>query len=143
VVNVVDLGRLQSPIDHAEGLSDADFDALFTRDKPVIFGFHGYPGLVHRLTHRRANRQLQVQGYQEEGTITTAFDMRVQNRLDRFHLIQCALECLPQLGARAEPVRQWTQERLLAHKRYIDQHGQDLPEIRDWRWPAASAGRAR
>jgi len=143
VVNVVDLGRLQSPIDHAEGLSDADFDALFTRDKPVIFGFHGYPGLVHRLTHRRANRQLQVQGYQEEGTITTAFDMRVQNRLDRFHLIQCALECLPQLGARAEPVRQWTQERLLAHKRYIDQHGQDLPEIRDWRWPAARAGRAR
>lgn len=142
VVNVVDLGRLQSPVDHAEGLSDTDFDALFTRDKPVIFGFHGYPGLVHRLTHRRANRQLQVHGYQEEGTITTAFDMRVQNRLDRFHLIQHALECLPQLGPRAEPLRQWTQARLLAHKRYIDQHGQDLPEIRDWRWPAASAGRA-
>lgn len=142
VVNVVDLGCLQSPCDYAKGLSDADFDALFTRDKPVIFGFHGYPGLVHRLTHRRANRQLQVHGYQEEGTITTAFDMRVQNRLDRFHLVQSALDCLPHLGPQAAPLRQWTEDRLLAHKRYIDQHGQDLPEIRNWRWSAATAGPA-
>jgi xylulose-5-phosphate/fructose-6-phosphate phosphoketolase len=134
VVNVVDLMKLQSASEHPHGLTEADFDSLFTRDKPVIFGFHGYPSLVHRLTYGRANRKLHVHGYQEEGTITTPFDMRVQNGLDRFHLVQDAVECVPQLGSKGVYLKQLTRDRLIAHKEYIDAHGQDMPEISNWKW---------
>ena len=137
VVNVVDLMKLQAPSQHPHGLPDADFDALFTRDRPVVFAFHGYPALVHQLIYRRHNRNVHVHGYQEEGTITTAFDMRVQNKLDRFHLVMKVLDSVPQLGRPADALRQHCVERLAAHTAYINQHGQDLPEIRDWTWAQA------
>ncbi len=134
VINVVDLMRLQPECEHPHGLSETDYDGLFTTDKPVIFGFHGYPGLVHRLTYRRTNRNLHVRGYKEEGTITTAFDMRVQNDLDRFHLVQDVIDHVPGLGTKGSHLKQKMQDKLIEHKHYIDKHGEDLPEIRDWAW---------
>ena len=136
VVNVVDLMRLQPAAEHPHGLSETDFDSLFTRNKPVIFGFHGYPGLVHQLTYHRTNRNISVHGYREEGTITTPFDIRVQNRLDRFHLVIDAIDRLPEIGGRGAHLRQAMLDRLVQHKQYIDRHGEDLPEIRDWTWGA-------
>jgi xylulose-5-phosphate/fructose-6-phosphate phosphoketolase len=142
VVNVVDLMKLQPPSAHPHGLSDADFDAMFTTDAPVIFAFHGYPALVHRLTYRRANhRNIHVRGYCEEGTITTPFDMTVLNQLDRFHLVLSALDRLPQSGEAGAQLRVKLEEKLREHKRYIVRHGEDMPEIRQWKWRAGVGAR--
>jgi xylulose-5-phosphate/fructose-6-phosphate phosphoketolase len=136
VVNVVDLMKLQPQSEHPHGLSDSDFDALFTKDKPVIFAFHAYPWLIHRLTYRRHNHDnFHVRGYKEEGTITTAFDMTVLNDLDRFHLVIDAVNRLPQTGSRGDYLRQKLQDKLVQHKQYIDRFGEDMPEIKNWTWP--------
>jgi xylulose-5-phosphate/fructose-6-phosphate phosphoketolase len=147
VVNVVDLMTLQPQSEHPHGLSDADFDALFTKDKPLIFAFHGYPWLIHRLTYRRTNhRNLHVRGYKEEGTTTTPFDMVVLNDLDRFHLVGDVIERVPSLGSRAGYAKQLLRDKLMDHKSYIHRHGEDMPEIRGFRWkplPGGSAARER
>ena len=135
VVNVVDLMTLQPSYFHPHGLSDAQFDALFTTDKPVIFAYHGYPWLIHRLTYRRANHgNLHVRGYKEEGTTTTPFDMTVLNELDRFHLVQAVIDFVPGLARTAAAVRQRTVDKLAEHARYIREHGEDMPEISAWHW---------
>ena len=138
VVNVVDLMRLQPCAEHPHGLSETDYDSLFTKDKPIIFGFHGYASLVHGLTYRRANRRLHVRGYKEEGTITTAFDMRVQNDIDRFHLVQDVVDNLEHLGSKGAYLKQKMRDKLIEHKHFIDAHGEDLPEIRNWKWTSAA-----
>jgi xylulose-5-phosphate/fructose-6-phosphate phosphoketolase len=136
MVNVVDLMKLQPHDEHPHGLSDADFDQLFTKDKPIVFAYHGYPWLIHRLTYRRTNHaNLHVRGYKEEGTITTPFDMAVLNDLDRFHLAGDAVDRLPQLGARAAYIKQALADQLTEHNIYIRRNGEDMPSIREWRWP--------
>jgi xylulose-5-phosphate/fructose-6-phosphate phosphoketolase len=135
VVNVVDLMKLQPQSEHPHGLADTDFDALFTRDRPVIFAFHGYPWLIHRLTYRRTNHDsLHVRGYKEEGTITTPFDMTVLNELDRFHLVIDVIDRVPKCGARGSFLRQQLQDKLVEHRQYINRYGQDMPEVREWKW---------
>jgi len=136
VINVVDLMRLQPKSEHPHGLTDMDYDMLFTTDKPIVFAFHGYPTLVHELTYRRHNRNLHVRGYKEEGTITTPFDMRVQNDIDRFHLVMDVVYRLPQLGNRGAFLIQKMKDKLVEHKQYIDKYGMDLPEIAEWKWTA-------
>jgi xylulose-5-phosphate/fructose-6-phosphate phosphoketolase len=126
---------LQPQSEHPHGLSDPDFDALFTKDKPIIFAFHGYPWLIHRLTYRRAGHtNLHVRGYKEEGTTTTPFDMVVLNELDRFTLVNDVIDRVPQLASRAAYAKQAIRDKLLEHKQYIVQHGDDLPEIAGWKW---------
>ena len=142
VVNVVDLMTLQPQSEHPHGLGDKDFDALFTKDKPIIFAFHGYPWLIHRLTYRRTNhRNLHVRGYKEEGTTTTPFDMVVLNDLDRFHLVGDVIDRVPSLGARAAYAKQFIRDKLIDHKTYIHKHGEDMPEVRNWSWRPGRASR--
>jgi xylulose-5-phosphate/fructose-6-phosphate phosphoketolase len=139
VVNVVDLMKLQPASEHPHGLKDKDFDVLFTTDKPIIFAYHGYPWLIHRLTYRRTNHSnLHVRGYKEEGTISTPFDMVVLNEMDRFHLAQDVIDRLPQLGSTAAYLKQELRDKLLDHRQYINENGEDLPEVRDWKWQASS-----
>jgi len=135
VVNVVDLMRLLPETEHPHGLSDRDFDSLFTVDRPVVFAYHGYPWLIHRLTYRRTNHtNLHVRGYKEEGTTTTPFDMVVRNDLDRFHLAIDVIDRVPRLTAIGAHAKQTFRDRLIDHRSYIEQHGDDPPEIRDWHW---------
>jgi len=136
VINVVNLMTLQPKEEHPHGLSDRDFDSLFTTDKPIIFAYHGYPWLIHRLTYRRTNhRNLHVRGYKEEGTTTTPFDMVVRNDLDRFHLLADVIDRVPKLSRVGAYVKQFVSEKLIEHREYITRHGIDMPEISDWKWP--------
>jgi xylulose-5-phosphate/fructose-6-phosphate phosphoketolase len=139
VVNVVDLMRLQSEGEHPHGLSDHEFDALFTPDRPVIFAYHGYPWLIHRLAYRRTNhRNLHVRGYKEEGTTTTPFDMVMLNDMDRFHLVMDVIDRVPGLATRAAHVRQHMVDERLRHRAYTREVGDDAPDVRDWTWAGAA-----
>ena len=133
-VNVVDLMRLESNMKHPHGLSDADYNALFTKDKPIIFAFHGYPSLIHQLVYNRDNDNIHVKGYNEEGTITTPFDMRVQNKIDRYNLVMDAIKYLPQLGNRGSRLIQWCKDKLIEHNQYIREYGEDMPDVKNWKW---------
>jgi xylulose-5-phosphate/fructose-6-phosphate phosphoketolase len=142
VINVVDLMALQPQSEHPHGLSDQDFDVLFTKDKPIVFAYHGYPSLIHNLTYRRTNHHnLHVRGYKEEGTITTPFDMAVLNDIDRFHLVKDVIDRVPGLGSSAAYLTQVIRDKLIDHKRYIRQYGEDMPEIRNWKWGAKETGK--
>lgn len=134
VVNVVDLMRLQPDFQHPHGLSNQDYNAIFTKDKPIIFAFHGYPSLIHQLIYKRENKDIHVHGYKEEGTITTPFDMRVQNEIDRYHIVIDALKYLPQLGNSSSRLIEWCKDKLIEHSEYIREYGQDLEEVRNWTW---------
>lgn len=134
VINVVDLMRLVSPSEHPHGLSDEEYDRLFTKDKPIIFNFHGYPSLIHQLTYKRHNRNMHVHGYKEEGTITTAFDIRVQNEIDRFHLVISAIKEMPKYEKSAQVLVDWCNDMLDKHKKYICEYGEDMPYIREWKF---------
>jgi xylulose-5-phosphate/fructose-6-phosphate phosphoketolase len=135
VVNVVDLMRLQPESEHPHGLSDAEFDILFTKDKPIIFAFHGYPWCIHRLTYRRnGHDNIHVRGYKEEGTTTTPFDMCVRNNIDRYQLALDAILRIPRLAGIAEAEHHRYSERIQKHRLYVAEYGQDMPEIRDWKW---------
>ena len=136
VINVVDLMRLQPESEHPHGMSDASFDALFTADRPVVFAYHGYPWLIHRLTYRRHNHHnLHVRGYKEEGTTTTPFDMVMLNDMDRFHLVMDVIDRVPGLGTRAAALRQHMADERLRHRAYTREHGDDPIDVRDWTWP--------
>ena len=134
VVNVVDLMKLQPHTEHPHGLTDSEYDTLFTKDKPIIFAYHGYPTLIHELTYRRHNKNLHVRGYKEEGTITTPFDMRVLNDIDRFDLVIDTVRRLPKLGNRGAYLVQKMNDKLVEHRQYIRDNGIDLPEVRNWKW---------
>lgn len=134
VVNVVDLMKLQSPETHPHGMSDEEYDEIFTKNKPIIFNFHGYPSLIHQLTYKRTNRNMHVHGYKEEGTITTTFDIRVQNDIDRFHLVQAVLREIPRYKKSSQVLIDWCSEMLVKHKEYISEYGEDMPFIKDWKW---------
>jgi xylulose-5-phosphate/fructose-6-phosphate phosphoketolase len=137
VVNVVDLMRLQPDSEHPHGMTDAAFDALFTPDRPVIFAYHGYPWLIHRLTYRRTNHSgMHVRGYKEEGTTTTPFDMVMMNDMDRFHLVADVIDRVPGLGPKAAHLRQHMEDERLRHRAYTREHGDDMPDVRDWAWPS-------
>ena len=144
VVNVVDLMTLQPKSEHPHGLADRDFDALFTVNKPIIFAFHGYPWLIHRLTYRRTGHDnIHVRGYKEEGTTTTPFDMCVINDLDRFHLVGDVIDRVPKLGERAAYAKQAIRDKLIDHREYIRRYGDDMPEIKNWTWSGKGGGAAR
>ncbi len=138
VVNVVDLMRLESHTNNSHGIDDADYDMIFTKDKPIIFAFHGYPSLIHQLTYKRTNDNLHVHGYKEEGTITTPFDMRVQNELDRYHLVIDALKYLDKFGDRRASLNQWCKDKLVEHKQYIKEYGEDMEDVRNWTWESST-----
>jgi xylulose-5-phosphate/fructose-6-phosphate phosphoketolase len=141
VVNVVNLMKLQPEEEHPHGLSDREFDTIFTKDKPIIFNYHGYPWLIHRLTYRRTNHpNLHVRGFKEEGTTTTPFDMAVRNDIDRYDLVMDVIDRVPGLGQKAAHIRQEMRDRLIDHREYISEHGEETPEIRDWQWPADERG---
>lgn len=133
-INVVDLMKLQSHENHPHGLEDVEYDNLFTKDKPIIFAFHGYPNLIHELTYKRHNQNMHVHGYLEEGTITTTFDMKVQNKLDRYNLVIDALKYLDKLGDKSSALNEWCKNKLIEHKEYIKEYGEDMPEIKNWKW---------
>ena len=134
VVNVVDLMRLQPDFQHPHGLSNQDYNAIFTKDKPIIFAFHGYPSLIHQLIYKRENKDIHVHGYKEEGTITTPFDMRVQNEIDRYHIVIDALKYLPQLGNSSSRLIEWCKDKLIEHSEYIREYGKDMDIVTKWKW---------
>ena len=133
-VNVVDLMKMEPSNKHPHGLTDVEYDSIFTKDKPIIFAFHGYPTLIHELTYTRTNRNIHVYGYHEEGTITTPFDMRVQNKIDRFNLVIAMINHLPSLGNKGAFLVQKMKDKLVEHKTYIHDVGIDMPEVAEWKW---------